>query len=276
MDAAVAEAATALRLRLNGSAPDLVVVFVSEHHAGDFDRVPDLVHRHLPSGILIGCSAGGVIGGGNEIEQRPGFSLTAALLPGVELAPFHLGAGDLQGNVQQRLAVTPAKEPHFVLLADPFSFDPEQLLHELYRTYPHSRKIGGLASGGQQPGGNALFLGPNVHRSGLAGVALSGNIAVDTIVAQGCRPIGLPMFVTKSQGNVIWELDGRRAIDVLQELFEGLRPADQELARSSLFLGIAMTGDRQEYRQGDFLIRNLIGMDPARGAIVIGAALHDN
>ena len=84
---------------------------------------------------------------------------------------------------------------------------------------------------GEQPGGNALFLGPSVHRSGLVGVALSGDIEVDTIVAQGCRPVGLPMFVTKAHGNVIWELDGRRAVEVLQELFADLSAADQELAR---------------------------------------------
>jgi small ligand-binding sensory domain FIST len=281
LDTAVAESATTVRRQLNNDAPELIVVFVSQHHGGGFDRVADLVRAQLSSGVLIGCSAGSVIGGGKEVEQRPGLSLTAAVLPGVEVTAFHLDVGDLhagsQGlDLQQRLGASPDKEPHFVLLADPFSFDPESFLPELDRTYPGSGKIGGLASGGQHPGANALYLGPQVHRSGLVGVALSGNIEVDTIVAQGCRPIGQPMFVTKSQGNVIWELDGRRAIEVLEALFEGLSPADQELAHSSLFLGIAMNEDRQEYRQGDFLIRNLVGMDPARGAIAVGAVLHGN
>jgi small ligand-binding sensory domain FIST len=163
-----------------------------------------------------------------------------------------------------------------LLLPEPFSFEPEQFLRELDRTYPRSRKVGGLSSGGRQSGANALFLGSDVYRSGLVGVALSGNIEVETIVAQGCRPIGQPMFVTKCHGNIIWELDGRQAVEVLQELFEGLSSADQELARQSLFLGIAMTEDHQEYRQGDFLIRNLIGMDATRGVIAVAAAVREN
>jgi len=270
-----------LRGQLADARPDLIVAFASEHYADEFDRIPDLIQAHLPAGLLIGCSAGGVIGGGREIEQRPGFSLTAAVLPGVELVPFHLDGTDLPTGssapgLTERLGVPATTQPHFVLLADPFSFDPEPLLHAIDRSYPHSHKIGGLASGGQHPGANALFLGPQVHRSGLVGVALSGNVDVDTIVAQGCRPVGQPMFVTKHHDNIIWELDGRGAIDVLQELFEELSPADQELARGSLFLGIAMTGDRQEYRQGDFLIRNLVGIDATRGAIALGAVLHEN
>ena len=87
--------------------------------------------------------------------------------------------------------------------------------------------IGGLASGGRAPGGNALFLDDAVHRGGIVGVALTGDVAVDTIVAQGCRPIGEPMFVTRSERNVIYELDGRRAAVVLQELYAARRARDQ-------------------------------------------------
>ena len=116
----------------------------------------------------------------------------------------------------------------------------------------------------------------DVHRAGLVGVALGGDIEVDTIVAQGCRPIGQPMFITKCHDNVLWELDGVSAATVLQELYEQLDPADQELARHSLFLGIVMSEHQQEYRQGDFLIRNIVGMDATRGVLGVGAVLREN
>ena len=104
-------------------------------------------------------------------------------------------------------------------------------------------------------------LNSTVYRSGFVGVALSGNIAVDTIVAQGCRPIGEPMFLTRCDRNIVWELDGQQPLAVLRELHERLDERDRELARHSLFLGIAMKEDRHEYQQGDFLIRNLVGVD---------------
>jgi small ligand-binding sensory domain FIST len=160
-------------------------------------------------------------------------------------------------------------------LADPFTFNPEPFLRDLDRVYPAGRKIGGLASGGRQPGENALFLGPETLGGGMVGVALSGDIQVDTIVAQGCRPIGQPMFVTKCQRNLIWELDGQPAVEILQSVYQQLDLADQALARRSLFLGVVMNEYQHEYRQGDFLIRNIVGMDPEHGVLAVGAILRE-
>ena len=109
--------------------------------------------------------------------------------------------------------------PSFLLLADPFTFDVESCCAASTRR-GRARPIGGLASGGRSPGDNALYLDDAVYRRGLVGVALTGDVAVDTIVAQGCRPIGEPMFVTRCERNVLQELDGRRAGSVLQELYD--------------------------------------------------------
>ena len=281
LERAVAAVSATVKKQLGGAAPDLLVAFVSAHHATEYERLRDLLAPTIGGGLLIGCSAGGVIGGGHEIEQRPGFSLTAAHMPDVQLTPFHLQADDVPaedagvGEWERRLGVAVATEPHFLLLPDPFSFDAESFISSLDRIYPLSQKIGGLASGGREPGANALYLGPAVHRSGLVGIALSGDIAVDAIVAQGCRPIGEPMFVTRCQKNVIWELDGESPLKVLQDLYKRLEPGDQELAGHSLFLGIVMKEDRHEYHQGDFLIRNLIGSDAKSGALAVGTLLKD-
>jgi small ligand-binding sensory domain FIST len=280
--ARIARAASIIRMQLDGAAPDLTIAFVSAHHAAGFDRVPALLGAELGSGLLIGCSAGGVIGGGKEIEQRPGVSLTAATLPGVTVRPLQLDTDALPDpsadalRWQQLLGIDPADDPQFVMLPDPFSFDVESLLRGLDRTYPSGSKVGGIASGGQQPGENALFLGERVLRSGAIGVALSGDLVVDTVVAQGCRPIGDPMFVTSCQRNLIRALDGRPPLDVLRDLHDELDERDRQLARHSLFLGIVMKEDRQEYRHGDFLIRNLMGIDPQSGALAVAALLDEN
>ncbi len=266
-------AAAVLRGQLK-TAPDLIVAFVSTHHREHYRDIPALARREFPSALLLGCSAGGVIGGGKEIEQRPGISLTAAALPDVTLTPFQL-TDDSLSAWQQHIALPPEATPHFLLLAEPFTCDPEPFLRDLDRVYPASGKIGGLASGAREPGENTLFLGGDALGAGLVGVALSGSVEMDTIVAQGCRPIGQPMFVTRCDRNVIWELDGQPALQVLQDLYGQLAPADQELARNSLFVGLVMNEHRHEYKQGDFLIRNIVGMDAERGLLAIGALLHD-
>jgi len=281
LERAVAQATAALRSQLSASQADLMVAFASHHHAAQFDRLPEFVKAEAAVGVLVGASAGGVIGGGREIEQHPGLSLTAAVLPNVELTGFHVEAHGVPEDEapaawQALTGVSAARAPHFVLLPDPFSFDAEAFIKGLDRTYPDSRKIGGLASGGQQPGTNALFLDGTVYRSGLVGVALAGDVQVDTIVAQGCRPVGQPMFATKCQRNILCELDGEPAVKALHDLYEQLDASDQALAQHSLFVGIVMKRDRQEYGQGDFLIRNVIGIEPQRGALAVGALLEEN
>jgi small ligand-binding sensory domain FIST len=83
------------------------------------------------------------------------------------------------------------------------------------------------------------------------------------------------MFVTRHQGNRLYALDGRPALDVLRRLYDSLPPEDRALFRHSLFVGVAMNDERTEFRAGDFLVRNLVGAESARGAIAIGADLHD-
>ena len=284
-EVALAEAAETVRGRLGGDRPDLAVVFLSEHHRSSHARLGDLARRELPGALLIGCSAKSVIGGGREVEGRPGLSLTVSSLPGVELRPFHLELDDLErlgaspagheGSAGAELfGASPGERRPFILLSDPFSIDAERLVRALDRLFPGSRKVGGVASGGRQPGENVLLLGDRVHRSGAEGLTLGGPIELDTIVAQGCRPIGAPMFVTRCRGNLLQEVDGRRPVEVLQELYGEASPRDQELFRSSLFLGIEMRESQSEYQQGDFLVRNLLGVDEESGAVAIGALLH--
>ncbi|HEV7731516.1 MAG TPA: FIST N-terminal domain-containing protein [Candidatus Binatia bacterium] len=264
---AVEEAVAPIRSQLDGVTPDLVVAFVSPQHRAEYDAMPELVRAALGPRTFIGCSAGGVIGGGHELEDEPGVSLTAAVLPNVTLTPFHRDLPDVP--------MLPAPPQHFLLLPDPFSFDADAFVHTLDEAYPTSTVIGGVASGGREPGSNALWLDGTTHRGGVVGLALDGDIAVDTIVAQGCRPIGEPMFVTRSERNVIHDLDGRRAAVILQDLYARSEGPDQRLFRESLFLGIVMREAREQYQQGDFLIRNLLGIEPKTGSLVVGALVRD-
>lgn len=266
--AAIDEAGAAVGGRLDPGAADLVAVFASPHHEAGYRDVPRRLRAHFPRARIVGCSAGGVIGAGREIEDAAALAVVAAALPGVTVTPVRV-------PFDQVPAAPEGGPPAWILLADPFTFDAETFLRTLDDAHPTGTAIGGLASGGRQPGENALWLENDVFPNGLVGVALTGDVVLDTIVAQGCRPIGQPMFVTRADGNVLAELDGKPALVALNVLFQSLAPADQALARSSLFLGLVMDASRQEYRHGDFLVRNVLGADPRRGALVVGAVLAE-
>lgn len=282
LERAVLACTAKIKQELEGASPDLAVVFVSPHFSPAYQQVPQLVRDQLGARVLLGCSAGGVIGGGHEVEQRPGFSLTAASLPGVDITPIRIDdAGvpnpDAGPDKWEELAgISRKAEPHFVLLADPFSIRMEEVLAGFDYAFPESAKIGGLASGGDRPGANALYMGDELLRTGAIGLAFSGNIAVDTIVAQGCRPIGSPMEVTKCEKNLLLEVDGRPPLEVVQELYQRAPERDKQLFQQSLFLGIVMDELQTRHRLGDFLIRNLHGIDRENGGFLIGAMLREH
>ncbi len=265
-----------------GVEPDLVAVFASTHHGGADQALLDATRARFPGACVIGCSGAGVIGGGHEVEDAPGLSLTAGSLPDVTVRGFHLNSGDLPSADAppeawaERIAVPQDADPAFVLLADPFSFDTDSLLSGMDYAFPGSVKIGGVASGGDGPSHpNALYLNETAHREGAVGVALFGNVVVDTVVAQGCRPIGEPMRITGAEHNVLLSLDGEPPVQRLQELYERCSERDRELVQRNLFIGIAMDPLRDTVQAGDFLIRTVVGMDPRRGVLAVGARLRE-
>ena len=281
LETAFGRCAEVVRDGLQGEPAALLLVFVSPRFASRYEKVPALAASRFPGTLLLGSAAGGVIGGGREWEQRSALSLVAAHLPGVALQPFRLDAADLpDADASPRawhaaLGVPLQPSPQFVLLADPFTFPAEHLLEGLDFAYPHSVKVGGLASGAVRPGGNVLYLERQVVRSGAVGVALAGEIVVETVVAQGCRPIGPVLQITRCEEHVLHELDRKPALQVLQELAEGVTERERALMAQALFLGIAMDELATEHRAGDFLIRNIVGIDPRQGAIAVGERLRN-
>jgi small ligand-binding sensory domain FIST len=277
LDAAVAECGDVLDAALDGSAPDLIAGFVSPDFADRWSRLPGLLTRRFPGAALVGCSALGVVGGGREIEGERALALIAAHLPGVRVTPLVVRSGDFVDleAACPKIATLGGGSAHFVVLPDPFSCPAETLIGELDRLFPGCVKVGGLASAAQQPGGNLLWAGEEKVHGGAVGVVLEGGIAVDTIVAQGCRPIGVPMFVTMGHGHQILELDGRRPLDLLREMYDGASERDRELFRGSLFLGVVMREGESEYGRGDFLIRNLIQLHPKTGVLDVAAEVRE-
>lgn len=281
IEACIEEAAAAVTEQLAGREADLILAFVSPHFRTQYRSIPRLLKDRMPAGLLLGCSGGGIIGGGKEIEQKPAFSLTAAHLPGVDLQAIrsdtqNLPDPDTAPSVwREWLGVDAAKNPNFILLADPFSFRGEEFLSGMDFAYAQSPKVGGLASGAQAQGGNAMYLGDKTYNEGLVGVALSGNIHLDTIVAQGCRPIGKPMSITQCDQTLLQGVDGKSPLAMLEEMVDSLNEYDRKLLRTSLFLGIEMDPLKDDPGQGDFLIRNLMGVDRESGALSIGALLRE-
>lgn len=260
-----------LRDGLDGQAPDLVVAFFTPHHQADVELLRERLIGKLGPQVLLGCPAAGVIGEHSEIETGAGLALWGAHWPGVELTPFRLAVDG--GDGEPQLEGWPegvADDADLLVLVDPYSTPSVDLLTDFEERFPGRALVGGMASGAQGAGEAQLLDNDGVWEEGTVGVAIGGSVRIDTVVSQGCRPVGNHFVVTKAQQNFVLGLGGKPALDQLRSLLEEVDDADRELMQTSLVVGRVVDARKSHFESGDLLVRNFLGVDPSKKAIAIG------
>jgi small ligand-binding sensory domain FIST len=255
-------------------AVDLALVFFSTHHLDNAAKVAQQVQSLQPR-ALLGCPGETVIGNDREMEGGPALCLwLGRWAQPIQVTPFQLAIEQTSegysvlGWPDELADATPA-ESLLLTLADPFTFPVDDFLGQINDEQRGLRVIGGMASGAREPGVHRLLLGDTVLNEGAVGALLQGPIACRTVVSQGCRPIGKPLVVTKARDNLIIELGGKTALAQLQQLWQELSPRDQKLVQEGLHVGRVISEYQATFQRGDFLVRNVIGIDRSNGAVAI-------
>jgi small ligand-binding sensory domain FIST len=267
---AATEAGTHARAALGGTGADVAFLFCAGSHLAAPEAALEGVHEALAPPTLVGCGAGGVLGDGREIESGTAVAVWAAALDGGSAEAFHAEAIETPDG----MAVTGLAELEdasaAVLLPDPYSFPTDGVLAELGRRSPGVTILGGLSSARTPDGEAALFIGDRVVSLGAVGVRFDG-VEILPCVSQGAAPVGPELTVTASEGNVIRELAGRPALERLRDAIDELTAGERGMVANGLLLGVVIDGGKPEYRQGDFLVRALLGADPELGTVAVGA-----
>ncbi len=258
-----------------GGAPDLAVLFYSRLHATRAESLVEEVHRRLNPRALLGCPGEAIVGNEREVEDGPALALWLGRWEKkIEVSPFHLvpeqtpDGHSLLGWPYELGEADPAQSL-LLGLADPYTFPVNEFLAEVNEAHAGLRVAGGMASGVGGPGRCRLALGERVVDRGAVGVLLRGPVGVRAVVSQGCRPIGRHMVITKARDNIILELSGKPPLAQLQEIWQEASESDRELMRHGLHVGRVMNEYRGEFQRGDFLIRNVIGLDSTSGALAV-------
>ncbi len=256
---------------------DVAFLFVSAAYS---EHYPELLHRvrqATGASLLLGCSGQGVIGANQELEDVPALSLLTLDLPGttfhaVRFTQELLDEALEPPALQQRLGLLPENINAWLLFADPFQMDCEQLLEALSAAYPDLPVVGGLASSDFVQQRTFLFWNEQIFHDGGIGLALSGDYTVFPLVSQGCEPIGETWTITKVQDDGLVEtISHRPASHMLSETFQSLPPALQRRAQRNLLVGLAADEYLDTFARGSFLIRTLLGVDRRSGSLAIGA-----
>lgn len=258
--------------------PDLLLLFVSYTLADSFEAIVSMVRGALQPRNLLAVAAESILGADQEVERLPAVSALAITCPTATLHAFHLPEDEWAELLTDDEVLTARMSPDnaselraFVLFADPFTTPVVQLLEACSRRFPAAPVIGGMASGMQNTGDTRLALNDGIHSSGAVGVSFAGDIEVDCVVSQGCRPIGETFVITRCRQNIIEQLDGKPALAAIEEMITRLPLHDRQLlATGGLQIGRVIDQGKGSYGRGDFLIRSLIGVRRETGAILVG------
>ena len=258
---------------------DLGILFVTPSAPYNALDIYKEIGRRVGIRNFLCCTCAGTIGNQHEIEGRPSASLMLARLPDVKIKPFYIEQNQLDQfktaeELYEFFEIYPNEKPNFFVLPDPFLIDSNQFLQIVNQAYPQCSVFGGLASAGTQEKENTIIVNNSVYDEGLAGIVLTGNIAVEMVVSQGCRPIGKTYIVTKAEGNILYELAGRTFYDVIKEVLEHASARDRSLAQEAIFVGIAMNEYNHKFKRGDFLIRGVMAIDPESGGGAVADYVH--
>jgi small ligand-binding sensory domain FIST len=268
----------AKRLRQGLRAPrvSLGLLFTTPHYFDNAARILEVARVHAEVPLLLGCSSTGLIHGAREIEDEAGLALSLYSLPGAELKGCHFTQGQVEeangpGYWALETGLTAEQINGWLVFADPYQTDAEAWLRGWNEAYAPKPILGGLAGGDHAQNAAQLYLDGEVFEEGGVAVAVGGEVELQSVISQGCTPIGETWTITKAEGNIIHQIANRSAYEVLQETFANLSEPEQRKARGNLFVGLVVNEYLEEFHRGDFLVRNILAGDPQSGSLAIGA-----
>jgi len=263
------EALISCRSRIQGKI-DIALIFVTPDWKPHVNELVELTRIYGQTPKIFGCSTTSVVGTSEEAEQGPACSILLLHLPRTTLHSIEWPESYLPGPIHNQPANSPAADG-CLLIGNPFSMPIESWLDHWNSFHPGVPTVGGLASGGPSPDSVFLFTENGIRDNTSMALTFKGGLRFETLVAQGCRPIGQAYIITGTNHNVLTSIGSRRPYDVLEEAFQSLSFKERQSAKGNILAGIAVSEYLDEHQTGDFLVRNIIGGDPQQGGIAIAA-----
>ncbi len=249
---------------------NLGIVYASEAAAPVLSGLVAALGRARGIGSWVGGVGLGVLGMSAEVMDEPAVAVMIAALPPDGFRVFAETADPAADLPRRHAKWIAAKEPVLALVhADPRCRDLVAATTKLAAA-SGAYLVGGLVSHrwpsplvAQSTG---LAAPTGTGGSGIAGVMLAPEVAVATALTQGCSPIGPMRRIDEARDNIVMTIDGRPALAVFCEDIGPELARDLRRAGGVIFAGLPVAGSDT----GDYLVRNLMAIDPGRGWLVLG------
>ena len=290
MAAALVLAQLRAQMALHGyaSSPSLALLYITDHYAQDAEAILEHLGAELPLVTDWSGTVGvGIVSNNVEYWDEPAMAVMLLDLPSDQYRVFS-GVAPLGIGFEAQTAL---------VHADGYTADMGELIAEIAERTEAAYVFGGLASSRRRSlqfaiGGDGNISGhggaSGVFEGGLSGVAFGPEVTLVSRVTQGCAPVSKSRVVTAAERNLVLELDGAPALDVLlDDLAVSLeRPEEAIDAVRSTLVGLVSAEAVKQRHTGqgairstgnfgdDVTVRHIIGLDPARRGIAIADHLE--
>ena len=273
-----AERATRMAMGNAGIAKaDLAIVFATINYQAEYQELYQAVQTNANCDELIGCSGMSVLTSAGEFEGEPAIAVMVIRSDALSAISFaaHGTEPEISAQIQAQIQPKILEDSLLVIFPDIRAVNPAELVSHIGRDAAALPIVGAAVSGDATGAQMYHWKGEQATERGVTGVLLTGNFSTEIGVAQGCQPIGKPREVTKVDGHVIFELDGEPALERFKGTLQLLTQDDIRRSGGTVFVGIAMDAENRNPTRGDFLIRNLVGVNEQHAAIAVSEEITE-
>ena len=276
--AGAAEEATRMAMGNAGIAKaDIAIVFATINYQTEYEKLYKTVHAYASCDEFIGCSGMSVLTSVGEFEEEPALAVMVLRSEQISAVSFSAQGTEAEVGEQIQASIQPQLQDNSLLMIFPDirTVEPAELVNQIGSDGTALPVVGAAVSGDAAGAQMYHWKGTQATEGGITGLLLTGNFSTEIGVAQGCQPIGKPREVTKADGRVIFALDGEPALENFKNVLKLLTQDDIRRSGGTVFVGIAMDDENSTPTRGDFLIRNLVGINEEHAAIAISEEVKE-
>jgi hypothetical protein len=143
------------------------------------------------------------------------------------------------------------------------------ILNGFYSYYKHWPTIAGMGAMGEinlmYP--CAAWANEKISRHGMSACTIQGAIQMDTIIMHGTKPVGAYHTITKAEDNIIYEMDGKPALDFVHSLLGGSVPWEE--FPLLVTLGVNNADKFGEYKEENYASRLCLAIDKEKRSLIM-------
>ncbi|MCP3867710.1 MAG: hypothetical protein GY703_06365 [Gammaproteobacteria bacterium] len=248
---------------------NLGFIYATDQVAGDLSQVLAQLQQAIPGVHWVGTVGIGICTNGREIYDRPAIAIMIGAFPEHNFRIIK-GLQDESWTLADPVTDWWENQDSCVALlhGDPFNPTTPAVLNKLLMQQDTSFINGGLSSSN---GDSNPQLADTLVNGGISGVLFNQQVDIVTDHTQGCSPIGPTHEITKAQNNIAITLDHQPALNVMKSEIGEVLAKNLTKIGGYIFVALPIQGSDS----GDYLVRNLVGIDPKQGLVAVGDQLDD-